>query len=109
MQDASNGVEPIRSEFADDPDMLELVQEFVAELPGRVDELSTSLSSGDSEQLQRIAHQLSGACGGYGFPAIGDMARALENRLRDADGSAELTAVREQVDELVEMCRRVVA
>ncbi len=99
---------PIRSEFAGDPDMLELVEEFVRELPGRAASLSASYDQGEIESVTRLTHQLSGACGGYGFGEIGEVARDLECRLKKMGSAAELLTVREQVDELVSMCSRVV-
>ncbi len=99
---------PIRSEFAGDADMAELVVEFVEHLPDRIEQLSACLESGDSATLTRVAHQLSGSCGGYGFSGIGDVARALETRLKACDPADDLSAVRDQVQELVDLCRRVV-
>ena len=108
MQDADRGTGPIRSEFADDPDMLELVEIFVSELPSRVESLQASYDTGDASMLTRVAHQLGGASGGYGFPAIGDLARNLESTLRELDAADGLAAVHDQLNELVALCKRVV-
>ncbi|MEO1715501.1 MAG: Hpt domain-containing protein [Planctomycetota bacterium] len=108
MANASGDTGPIRSEFAGDPDMLELVQTFVDELPVRAAQLTASLEAGDRDGLIRLAHQLSGSCGGYGFASIGDHARRLERELNESDLSGTLAEVREQVDELVALCGRVV-
>ncbi len=97
---------PIRSEYADDADMRDLVELFVTDMPERVRALEEAFVSGEREALQRIAHQLKGACGGYGFGTVGESAARLESALK---GSDELTALRKQVDELVSMCSRVVA
>ena len=108
MQRPNSGDEPIRSDFAEDPDMLELVEEFVCGLPERVETLRNSFETGDTELLERMAHQLSGACAGYGFAPIGDAARDLEARLKQLNAGGELLTLRAQVDELVDLCRRVV-
>jgi HPt (histidine-containing phosphotransfer) domain-containing protein len=80
-------VDPIRSQYEDDPDMLELVQGFAAELPGRAQDLESRLDQGALEDLQRLAHQLKGAGGGYGFPQITEAAASLEQALKE--GSPE--------------------
>ncbi|MEL6497320.1 MAG: Hpt domain-containing protein [Planctomycetota bacterium] len=108
MPNAYGDTGPIRSEFAGDPDMLELVESFVSELPDRAAKLASSLDEGDLDALTRLAHQLSGACGGYGFAPIGDVARRLEQRLTATDARVELAHIRDQVDELVALCGRVV-
>lgn len=108
MQHADGASGPIRSEFAEDPDMLELVEEFVAQLPSRVADLRASFATGDAAAVSRMAHQLSGACGGYGFPVVGDAARSIENSLRQLEGDGGLDRVKDQVDVLVDLCRRVV-
>ncbi len=76
-------MDTIRSTYEDDPDMLEIVQEFAAELPDRVKSLEDCLEAGDLSQLQTLAHQLKGAGGGYGFPPITEVAAQLEQVLKD--------------------------
>ncbi|MEM1166454.1 MAG: Hpt domain-containing protein [Planctomycetota bacterium] len=98
---------PLRSEFADDPDMAELIELFVAEMPDRVSELHRSLESGDIDQLESIAHQLKGACGGYGFEVIGHAAAALEQVVRS--GERDVSALRSEVESLVTLCSRAIA
>jgi len=93
---------PILSDFAGDPDMRELVEFFVGQMPQRVRALQESLESGALEDVRSIAHQLKGAGGSYGFPQITESARSLEEQ---AD-SANLEAVRQGVDELIAICNR---
>ncbi len=83
-------MEAIRSMYEDDPDMLEIVQEFAAELPRRVEDLQSCLASGELDQLQTLAHQLKGAGGGYGFGAITDAAGLLEQALKERGDAALL-------------------
>ncbi len=96
---------PIQSEFAGDPDMRELVEFFVDQMPDRVRALQQSLESGALEDVRSIAHQLKGAGGSYGFPQITESARMLEEQ---AD-SADIDAVRRGVDELISICNRTAA
>jgi HPt (histidine-containing phosphotransfer) domain-containing protein len=77
-------MEPIRSIYEDDPDMLAIVEEFVSELPTRIEELLARLDEGQLDQLQTLAHQLKGAGGGYGLPQITECAASLEQSLKDS-------------------------
>jgi PAS domain S-box-containing protein len=77
--------ECILSQFADDPDMAEVIAGFVERLPGALDAMYAAAASDDLEELRRLAHQLKGAGGGYGFPALTDGARALEDAARAED------------------------
>ncbi len=83
-------MDPIRSAFEDDPDMIELVSEFVSAFPARVAALEECLAQGDLPQIQLLAHQLKGAGGGYGFPQITEAADALENAVREGADSSLL-------------------
>lgn len=83
-------MEPIRSVYQDDPDMLEIVREFAEELPSRVKEIERCLESGAHSELQTLAHQLKGAGGGYGFAPITESAAALEQALKAGQEGAQL-------------------
>ena len=93
------GVEQLRSIYEDDPDMVEIVREFAEQLPERAAALRQRHASGELEELKVLAHQLKGAGGGYGYPAITDRAGALEEALRDAAAGAVIT------DRLEALCR----
>jgi HPt (histidine-containing phosphotransfer) domain-containing protein len=96
-------LEPLISEFADDEEMMELIELFVAEMPGRVAALQSAFQQSAREDLQRLAHQLKGAAPGYGYPAIGDAAAELEDA---AKGQAALEDLSQQLEELVNLCHR---
>ena len=98
----------LRSEMANDPEIAELVEEFVGELPSRIGALSSALGDGDAIRLRTLAHQLKGAAGGYGFPTIGHVAKRVEEECLRADGSAAelLERARSGVDELINLCRQ---
>jgi CheY-like chemotaxis protein/HPt (histidine-containing phosphotransfer) domain-containing protein len=93
----------IVSAFADDPDMQEIVERFVASLPDRLAALRADVAAGTRPSLQRLAHQLKGAAGGYGFPAITGAAAALEKAIVD---EADDARVHQAVDELAGLCAR---
>lgn len=96
---------PIKSAFASDPDMLELIQEFASEMPVRARELISLYERADRQNLLRMAHQLKGASAGYGFESLGRVAATLEASLRQESNALE--SLRSQLDELVSMCNRV--
>ena len=84
--------EAIRSDFADDEDMAEIINEFVAGLPRQVRTMREALANRCFEMLHRQAHRLKGAGGSYGFPAVSEAAgvvtEAAEARDMEAAGLA---------------------
>jgi|GEM_PF-2677703 len=93
---------PIVSELSD-PDMTDLVEMFVQELPDKIAALQQATSDQDLTQLAGLAHQLKGAAGGYGFPSITDAAKALETRARAND---DFDAIATSLQDLADLCGR---
>ena len=104
-QAACNSLPPIVSEFADDPDMAEIVVEFVDGLKDRLACLAEAHSAGDLELVATNAHQLKGSGGGYGFPAVTSVAAKVEQLAKDplADHDQRQAAI----NELNEICQRI--
>src|SRR5690606_20533847 len=92
---------PLLSEFAGDPDMAELVQMFIDDLPQRLAAIEAAFDAGDLDQLRSLAHQLKGAAGGYGFTPITDSARTVE---QTATGRSSGEAMRQALDGLAALC-----
>lgn len=112
MPAPSEHTPPLFSEFANDPDMQELVEMFVSELPERVDGIVSAFDGHKIDDLKRMAHQLKGAGGGYGFPTIGEAAGNLESslgRLDDRGEASNVEQITSQVNELVKLCNRASA
>lgn len=110
MSTASNLPTPLRSVFADDADMAELVQQFVAEMPERLSKLEQLWSAQALEDLRRYAHQLKGSGGGYGFPSVSEAASELEAALEGLSrGRQEATTqhLRGAYEQLTGVCKRV--
>ncbi|MBN8645413.1 MAG: Hpt domain-containing protein [Planctomycetes bacterium] len=105
--DLPNRPVPLKSTFASDPDMAELVSEFAAEMPEKARELSALWDSQKLDELSRLAHQLKGASAGYGFEVLGLSAGRLEAGLKCAE--RDLESIRASLDELVALCGRVSA
>jgi CheY-like chemotaxis protein/HPt (histidine-containing phosphotransfer) domain-containing protein len=93
------------SAFGDDPDMAEIVDRFVASLPSRVAALRVEHAGGAArrDDVKRLAHQLKGGAGGYGFPAITEAAAALERAV--VDGAPD-DAVGAALEALAALCDR---
>ena len=97
---------PLISSLSNNPDMLELVEEFVGALPGRLRAIEEAVAANDLATLTSLAHQLKGAGGGYGFEPIGQAAAALEDSARTADSVTQLAS---QVQDLAALCLRAKA
>ncbi|HEY1957236.1 MAG TPA: ATP-binding protein [Polyangiaceae bacterium] len=94
---------PLTSTLADDAEIADLVQDFARALPARSKEIADAASSGDFPALARLAHQLKGSAGSYGYDVITDAARAVEDAAR---GSDERVALSDAVATLGTLCRR---
>ena len=102
----SDDPQPIHSAFESDPDLRDLVVLFVDELGNRADSIRQAFLDDDVAALRRIAHQLKGSAGGYGFDPIGDAASRLEYDLL-ADEAA-VSSLSERVEDLIASCRAAV-
>ena len=98
------GAAVIASDYANDPDMREVIDEFVARLPVQVASIKRMLDEQNLEELRRAVHQMKGAGGGYGFAQITTSAARAEQAVKDG---SSLENIAGQVDELVELVRRV--
>jgi histidine phosphotransfer protein HptB len=103
-QMTSESIQVYRSDFADDEDMKELVGEYVDRLPAEVARLSALLESKQIEDLRRVAHQLKGSGGGYGFPTLTELAAVADRSIKD---NAPLERIKADVDALIAFIRRI--
>jgi PAS domain S-box-containing protein len=97
------GAGPLVSLYADDPDVSAILDQFVAGLAPQVADMRLALDEQRWEDLQRFAHRLKGAGGCYGYPALTDACKTLE----DAAKAHELDAARAAVDLVAALCRAV--
>lgn len=68
--------------LADDPEMRELVVEFVDDLSDRLAKLQQAYEELDWELLTKLAHQLKGAAGSYGYSTLSQLAATMEEHFR---------------------------
>ena len=94
----------VYSHLAADPDLGELVDLFVQEMPDRINALDAQAKSRDWNQLAETAHQIKGAAGCYGFDEITPYAARLEAAAREAQQEEQILSA---LDELLTLCRRV--
>ena len=91
------------STLKEDADMTEILHLFVRDLPDRSSAIIRAGQASEIDTLKRLAHQLKGAAGGYGFPRITEAASAVEQAI--AEG-AEAPSLQRHIDELASLCRR---
>lgn len=83
-------VEALTSELLrDDPELRDVVEEFVQSLPARLVELREAIAAKDVKALTTLTHRLKGAGGSYGYPQISALCAGVEQKLR-SDQSVEL-------------------
>ena len=68
-----------------DPDIAELVPRFLNNRRKDTVEIRRLLAEGNTEAIRIIGHSMAGSAGGYGFPEIGKIGKAIENAALDAD------------------------
>jgi PAS domain S-box-containing protein len=95
----------IRSEFADDPELGEALAMFIAQLPQRRQAMREALTHGDMQTLTRLAHQLKGAGGSYGYPSLTAECRMLEACAKAGDTESAALAIR-KIDDLCDAIAR---
>ena len=83
-----------------------MIEQFVSGLPARVQALEQACADADLDELARLAHQLKGSAGEYGFPSITEVAAVLEERTKAQES---LDALSDTVQQVTDLCRRAQA
>ena len=79
-----------------DPDLADLIPGFLENRRKDITKILTALEQGDNETIRTLGHSMKGCGSGYGFNAITDLGRALEQAAKEGD----TTAIKQQVAEL---------
>ncbi len=103
--DSSAAIEPLVSDFADDPDMLEIIEMFVDGLNERIESILTAFADRNYTTVSGIAHQLKGASGGYGYPSLSELAFDVEQFAKQNAADDQIEAA---LTVLVAECRRAI-
>ncbi|HUO04747.1 MAG TPA: response regulator [Candidatus Binataceae bacterium] len=92
-----------------DPELRDLIPDFLQSKRTDVAAVLAALESGDYALASTVGHQLKGEGGSYGFPAVTDLGRDLEEAAASADRERALRLTREiaQYLEQVEVTYRV--
>jgi CheY-like chemotaxis protein len=99
----SSDDETVVSTFADDEGMKNIIHQFALDLPARSDAILRAFHDADTATLERLAHQLKGAAGGYGFPSITEAAAAVEQGVNER---IDRSSLRLRVEALASLCHR---
>ncbi len=63
----------------------ELITEFLADIPGQIDQLKAAVAKGDTRAVECQAHKVRGACGAVSAQAMRSLAAVLEHAGRAGD------------------------
>lgn len=94
---------PVYSEFQNDEDFRELLEEFAVAIPDRLKSVEMLLAAADWQELSRVAHQIKGAGGGFGFPELSEKASSLEQACKEA----VIERIAADAAELIAFARRI--
>jgi CheY-like chemotaxis protein len=92
---------PLRSTLQDDPDLIPLIDRFVAGLPDKARQLALALDARDGTALDRLARELRSVAGSYGFDTITEEAAYLQTLLLSEEPLDQISAA---VRQLMHLC-----
>lgn len=94
---------PLLSTLESDPELLPVIQQFVADLPARLQRVQEAFDRRSNLELEAAARIIKGPAGGFGFQPISDAAATLEQAARERQPHVTL---KRRVDELAHWCGR---
>jgi len=94
----------IVSTMIDHRGMKKIIVEYIEGLPMEVAKMQEMIDRNDLPSLKRVAHQLRGTGGGYGFDSITDLAADVENAIKEGK---DRESVIKHLDLLMDVVRRV--
>ena len=93
----------IISIYADDPDIVPILEGYVARLQAQVDDMRAALGNAQFVDLQRLAHRLKGSGGNYGYPMLTEAAGKLE----EAAKARDLRSAGEALHRIALLCQAI--
>ena len=93
------------SQLAGDPELRELIELFVHELPQRLAKLRLAACANNLPEVGRLAHQLKGAGGSYGFPVLTEAAHELERAAHVIQSSGDVCRALEWLNAVCDRTR----
>ena len=104
IESPANELEPIHSALLnEDPSYIELVNQFVKNLPERIDALICAHNNNDLPEIRKIVHDLKGLGGGYGYNQLSDLASKMMFLIEDNN----FNSIPVLLIELEDMCKRI--
>lgn len=100
---SAGGATLVSSLPADDPESLEIVEEFVARLGEQFDAMQRASAAGDLAELAELAHWLKSSGGTAGFAAFTEPATRLEQLAKQG----QFDEVEETLAEIGELIGRI--
>jgi HPt (histidine-containing phosphotransfer) domain-containing protein len=97
--DSSRPIRLVSQLLREDGDLRDIVEEFVAGLAARIEELRRAHAQLDFDALAVLAHRLKGAAGSYGYPDISRVCTEAETRFRSHEAE-DFAAFLEQLKSL---------
>ena len=95
----------IISKWANDPDLREISEFFLTEMPTFMQKLKDALAAADMRQVSRLAHDLKGSGPNAGFDILQERARSLEQ----AALAEQTHTVKQLIDEVEKIIPRLSA
>lgn len=86
-----------------DPDLEDIVPGFLENMNEDLQSILDALDKNDFESARVLGHSMKGSGGGYGFDAITDMGRSIE----EASEARDAEAVKSKVSEIENYLQRV--
>lgn len=87
-------ITPITSTVSlDDPEMRQLIADFVKRLPERLTELGSTARAENFKAVAALAHKLKGSAGMYGYPELAAAAKTLEVSAKNGDSTGVLKSL----------------
>jgi PAS domain S-box-containing protein len=99
---ADSGHAPIRVRI--DPEIGDLVDEYLSTRRDELTRLTSLLEAGDLDSIRRIAHNLKGSAGLYGFDELGHIGGAMEGAAR----AGAVDGIEDQIAAMSDYLARVV-
>jgi HPt (histidine-containing phosphotransfer) domain-containing protein len=78
-----------------DPEIADLIPGFLENRRKDTETMEEALTQGDFETIQALGHSMKGAGGSYGFDAITDIGKSLEQAAKDKDAEGIQRSVHE--------------
>ena len=79
----------------DEPDLIDLIDKFMARLPSMQDAINVAHSEGSTEEFSGLIHQLKGVGGGYGYPMLTDLCTKIEFQITAKNTQNVITLIEE--------------